>query len=252
MNKDKSKNNSSLSKRIVSNNRLLIFILLFSFLNIVQGFLLISREYLQIDNPLPSNIVIKDNTDPLFLDEVIDDQADIDDFITASYEEKLKDGIVRYVSPKLKVQFDYLKSVNGITYEVKELGNKIYLHERNQNYLNGQSIEIFEGYGRLNLAKTIEERFLSNSLFKENCRADIVTLNSFYPDSYQMAQITSNDSFNNLNSCPLSYTTFNGISFFLFDSEIIDKYAFVGVGQEDVPANQEFSMSWQDTIRFGF
>lgn len=164
-------------------------------------------------------------------------------------------GTTQYISPNLKIAFNYLPSSNGQKFSVKESGNKIYIFMDNTSFDTGQFVEVFTKDKNDTLAEAIEKQFL-NGISKNDCF--VINGNStfkFYPASYTTAEISYPES-NDQNvgpgeipaKCPQNYSRTNGIRYFLGDSNHPEKLLFISIGQYGISAGQ--NISWQDTISF--
>lgn len=164
-------------------------------------------------------------------------------------------GTTQYISPNLKIAFNYLPNQGGQKVAVKEVGNKIYIYADNTSFDNGQFVEVLSKDKNDTLAEAIEKKFL-NGISKNDCF--VISENNnfkFYPASYSTAEISYPEN-NDPNTgpgeipakCPQNYSRTNGIRYFLGDSNHPEKLLFISIGQYGISAGE--SINWQDTISF--
>ena len=171
---------------------------------------------------------------------------------------------IHFTSQKLAISFDYAKETAMTPpYPIKtiEEGSKVYVYVDNgTNPHTGQWVEVFQKEKTQTVADAIKQKFLANYAAKD-CS---VSMQTTYPDkaklptNYEIAEITfpqptdANEPwFANADKCPATYTTTNGISYFLMDKNHPDKYVYFSIGQYGIPAGTRNEKElWQDTFRF--
>ncbi|MDD2822642.1 MAG: prepilin-type N-terminal cleavage/methylation domain-containing protein [Candidatus Daviesbacteria bacterium] len=160
-------------------------------------------------------------------------------------------GTTQYISPKLKVAFNYLVNQDGQKALVKESGSKIYVYIEGTSFDKGQYVEVFNKNKSDTLAEAIEKQFLGG-ISKTDCFVAPYTVKSSlanysadtisYPKNADLGpgEIPA--------KCPQKYSESNGISYFLADSNHPDKFLFFSIGQYGISAGN--NILWQDTIIF--
>jgi hypothetical protein len=172
------------------------------------------------------------------------------------------EGQKRYTSQKLKVSFLYMEKIGGETFQVKEVGNKIYIYDSRTPFEQGQSAEVFEKSATQTLEEAITQIILKE-YSTESCLVKspgFMSSNTVYPTSYSTASIIPNANSTDFETvsnfieknCPTKYTSFNGMMYFIADSKHPDKFVFFSIGQYAILANtdQKNPITWQDTLEF--
>ncbi|MFH1246419.1 MAG: hypothetical protein V1489_01420 [Candidatus Liptonbacteria bacterium] len=160
-----------------------------------------------------------------------------------------------YHSP-LGISFRYASKYpnGGKTDEVlvKEMGNVIYVYDSSISTTpkDGQSITVYKKDQNESLEESINRQIIRNT---PGCRVVTESDPKGYPPTYVRADISPLstegiiDADGLLRRCSLT-TGAGGISFFLYDANHPDKFVFLLIGQDVLPAND--SASWQDTLIF--
>lgn len=162
-----------------------------------------------------------------------------------------------FTSTDLKISFQYQEMQNDEKFATKQTGNKVYVYQAKFPVDQGQYVEVFSKDKADDLKTAIEKKFLAN-YSKNDCFAEIVknpVAGQTLPASYVMAQISypPSDSdtgpfWENADKCPSSYTTTNGIAYFLMDTVHPETFVFFSIGQYAINAGP--SLPWQSTIKF--
>ena len=174
----------------------------------------------------------------------------------ASYTEDTSiTGQKKYTSPQLGISFLYLSSSQGSSFKIKEVANKIYIYDSNYDYDSGQYVEVFTKESDQTLKQAIEETFLEGYT-ADKCIATSSPASEEYPSTYIQGNITVPGEFTDIEEmalkwqeCPQPYVRTNGISYFLMDGEIPNKFVFFSIGQYAISAGAG-DLAWQDTIVF--
>lgn len=165
-----------------------------------------------------------------------------------------------FTSASLGITFNYASQpINNEAVLVKELGNKVYVYgTRTKDFTRGQWLEAFPKDRSDTLVEAVKKRFLSN-YSPSDCFAIPYTtkfIPNHYPTSFQIAIIdvprTSNEGFPIAAwaKCPEPYVTENGVSYFLMDQNIPDKFIYLSIGQYGIPSGISPTLMWEDTIKF--
>lgn len=162
-----------------------------------------------------------------------------------------------YTSPGLGITFQYLSKTpdeNNYPVEVKEVGNKVYVHVQanySKNYTNGQWLEVFSKDTSKSLEQSVKEKFL-NGYSDSDCQIKLSSLQTFELAKIEVP-IEQNDSLETMSAkwdkCPTPYTTTNGLSYFLMDPKRPSKFIYFSIGQYFIQSGEN-DIPWQDTIKF--
>ena len=165
-----------------------------------------------------------------------------------------------FISQNLGIAFDYKQEPfsDGTKVKVKESDNKVYVYVAregsNTDYKTGQYVEIFQKDPGITLKEAIENKFLkgysSNDCFVKN-----YDLNNPLPRyegatiSYPAPTDPNAAWFENGDKCPPVYSESNGLSYFFYDKNFPNKFAFFSIGQYPIESGVGNKM-WQDTFDF--
>lgn len=162
----------------------------------------------------------------------------------------------RYTNPKVGISFVFSANSLGMSFDVKEQGNKIYVYDTKYPYTQGQYIEVFQKSPQDTLTQAIQKQFLAN-ISASDCFVKDLKLNSNYPASFEEKTLSfpadpNSDlpSFAQPNKCPAPYAESNGISYFLGDTKHPNTFLFLSIGQQGFPIEENNQKMWQDTIEF--
>ncbi len=175
--------------------------------------------------------------------------------ISSAPEVKSYPGTKEYISQKLKIAFNYLPKVDGTIFQIKEVGDKVYIGISTAKAEDGQFVQVFSKDPQDSLEEAIKKKFLSGKSEKDCFVVDAPAPFKNYPANYQAVVIsfpepTNNDDpwWNGTEKCSADYAQANGIRYFLGDSLHPDKLLFFSIGQYSIDAGP--NLTWQDTIRF--
>ncbi len=168
-----------------------------------------------------------------------------------------------FSSETLGVTFQYSASPD---IAVSEVDKKVYVYNSQSQPESGQWLEVWDKPADQTLAQAVTERFLTG--YKaEDCWATSSDYANDHGDNFEAVIITFPPTDNGVDpywllseKCPASYTSTNGISYFLMDKNHPDKYLYLSIGQYAIPSSdislpggQEYSLDewtpWQDTLR---
>lgn len=196
---------------------------------------------------------------PVKTDDAIENinTADDDTDVPSSFGESKT-----FSSETLGVTFQYSASPD---IAVKEDGKKVYVYYSQSQPESGQWLEVWDKPANQTLAQAMTERFLAG--YKtEDCWATSSDYALDHGDNFEAVTITFPPTDNGIDpywllseKCPATYTSTNGISYFLMDKNHPDKYFYLSIGQYAIPSTdislpggQEYSLDqwtpWQYTI----
>ncbi len=176
---------------------------------------------------------------------------------TSSTVQQVKNypGTKEFTSPKLKIVFNYLPSVNGMTVNVQEIGDKVYVNLGDRKIEDGQFVEVFSKSPSDSIKEAVKKQFLSGKSNTECFVVDSPAVFKNYPSNYQAVEISfpkptdSNEPWwSGTDKCSADYAQTNGIRYFLGDSLHPEMLLFFSIGQYSINAGTD--LTWQDTIRF--
>lgn len=157
-----------------------------------------------------------------------------------------------FSSAKLGISFDYAKlAYDSKKVGVKEEGNKVYIFMEGTDPNSGQWVEVFSKSKTDSLTDAIKKKFLVG--YPE---ADCQVEEKSAPPN-QTAQIVvpadPGEGMDTLSAkwekCPATYTSTNGLSYFLMNQDHKDKFVYFSIGQYGIPSGTG-DVPWQDTIKF--
>ena len=164
----------------------------------------------------------------------------------------------RFTSDKLGITFTYLTKQNEETLNTLESGDKVYIYSNNfKDPTQGQWVEVFSKDPTQSLENTIKEKFLKN-ISSTDCFTKVLDTAPIakqnYPANFKLVEISYNRSDDpNLGpdagseKCPATYTSTNGISYFLEDRNYPSKYLYLSIGQYAILSEND--KVWQNTLQ---
>lgn len=162
-------------------------------------------------------------------------------------------GSVVFTAPELGISFEYLKNQNGQTFEASQSGTKVYVYASTAKPETGQSIEVFFTDPGPTLGEIIKLTFLGR-YSPSDCLLSGTTAKlpaGFVGAEIQVPKVPG-ESIGSLSAkwvkCPAGYTTENGISYFVMDPKVKDKFAYVSIGQYAIMGPGK--NPWQNSIKF--
>lgn len=165
-------------------------------------------------------------------------------------------GSNSFSSNNLGITFNYAAKTpdNDYPIEVFEEGNKAYVHVKSKsstNYTDGQWVEVFKKDRSETLEQAVQKKFLTD-YSKSDCQIVISKVPNFEIAQIK-APVSEGDNLEEMTvkseKCPKTYTTINGLSYFLMDPKHPDKFVYFSIGQYGIPSG-EGQQTWQDTIKF--
>jgi hypothetical protein len=142
-----------------------------------------------------------------------------------------------FISKTLGLTFTYnAKPAVQANIVATEVGNKVYVHDKDEAPEQGQSVEVFDKDPSVSLANAITERFLKGIPSSE-CKVEVaeyklpldaqVSASITYPDPNPDNDIPD---FAEPNRCT-NYSRTNGIQYFFMNTNYPDRYYFLRIGQ---------------------
>jgi hypothetical protein len=197
---------------------------------------------------------------------VTDRRAGTSEFVESDVappvDSAIDSNIKAYYSTTQGIVFSYVPVYSPDDLTVTERENIIYLHISGEFPEDGQSIEVFDKEPEMDLAKSIEKRFLSDELISGgDCYVEVSVDPRPGFNRYERAEISypepqSPDApfWENASRCS-KYARTNGVTYFLYNQDIPDKYIYVKLGQAALAYDQQVSSKdldrhdWSNSIR---
>lgn len=194
-----------------------------------------TTSYIDANTSTPTTNIMNQPAAPLTKQQKLDSLFDIS---TKAPETKL------FYSEKLGVGFTYLPQSqydSSVETVVTEKGDMIYVHNAQYEPETGQSIQVFTKDEKLSLEEAIQNRFLKE-YDKKDCFAAAYTNTEMIPSGYTTAEISFSEDlapkdgawWDIGDKCPVTYTTTNGIQYFVMNPDVPGKYLFLKLGQESI------------------
>lgn len=170
-----------------------------------------------------------------------------------------------HTSKKLGISFKYFQYEKALSpIKVKETEDKVhlyinYLPNEPDDPIGGNYLEVFTKDPNISLEKAVSEKFLIG-YSKDDCEVvpkrlsqDYIRYTPEFEYVYiNVPGINPDDTLavkqEKTNRCPVGYTYFNSISYFVMDKKHPDKYAFVNIGQSSFLSYP--GIGWYLTLQF--
>lgn len=159
-----------------------------------------------------------------------------------------------FVSEELGISFSVLNENSFDRLEIERTGNRVLIYNEESEKKPGQWVEVFEKEPNKTIEDAITEDFLTgydpkdcflNELDYNDESNSTKRLIIDYPEPEDQNQ----PFWTNRELCPEVYSKTNGVSYFYYDSDTPDKYAFFSIGQAAI-FGDENRITWQDTFKF--
>lgn len=167
-------------------------------------------------------------------------------------------GQMKYTNPSAGMSFLFAKTANGETYDVKEVGDMIYVYDTKYPYTQGQYVKVFPKNPADTLDQAIQKKFLS-AIDPKDCYVapGNTDTGAKFPPTYTVRTLqypsdpnSDIPAFAQDNKCPAGYAATNGISYFLGDTAHPKVFLFFSIGQYGIGSGSDPDTTWQDTIKF--
>jgi hypothetical protein len=147
-----------------------------------------------------------------------------------------KSGIKEFVSKELGVSFKYPSYIKDISVE----GNRIKV--------DSKSVEIFDKASEQTLQQAIEDKFLGD-YSPSDCWVDTSKRNDKIYAMLEFPRPKGDWDLGTLDvTCPRQYASVGGLTYFMMDPSVPDKFAVFFVGQDRIMVSD--TLSWDDTFEF--
>jgi len=164
----------------------------------------------------------------------------------------------RYTNPQVGISFIFPAQFAGDTFDVKEVGDKIYVYDTKYPYTQAQYIEVFLKNPADTLEQAIQKQFLTNispkDCFVKDSKPD---QGANFPPNFEVKTLgypvdpnSDLPPFAQPNKCPATYAETNGMQYFLGDTKHPKIFLFFSIGQQAFPIAENSQITWQDTIEF--
>lgn len=182
--------------------------------------------YKAFDNPQTSDVKVEE--------EIVNESTSV---ITSSKNSRIyktynvDEYIGVYISPSLGITFEYV-------YDPEESDSVVIKENENVITVNDSTkITVFEKDPNLSLKQAIEQNILKG-YDPSKCWVVTNTINNPNLNNFETAQIEfpevkdlNSPWWENAKDCPEGLTTINGVSYYIYDPEVPEKFAFVDKGQ---------------------